>query len=170
MACEVISGFNNNSACDSQAGVKQWYVASTANIASKTVVAGAVTAISMVATKKFWPITLDMQQSFFNDQAIGSRENASYAREHSATMKLAGNTASDIVALEDMGRGRVTLIASLQDGTLEVLGLKNGMKMLENRTSGQAMEDFNGNELVFSGKEPSKAPKIGVGLIAALIA
>lgn len=169
MACEVVSGFNNNSACDSQAGVKQWYVASTANIASKTVVAGAITAIAMVATKKFFPITLDMQQSFFNDQAIGSRENASYAREHSATMKLAGNTASDIVALEDMGKGRVTLIAALQDGTYEVLGLTNGMKMLENRTSGQAMEDFNGNELVFSGKEPSKAPKIALGLITSLI-
>ena len=170
MACEVVSGFNNNSACDSQAGVKQWYVASTVNIASKTVTAGAITAITMVATKKFYAITLDMQQSFFNDQAIGSRENASYAREQSATMKLAGNTASDIVALEALGQGRVTLIAALQDGTYEVLGLTNGMKMLENRTSGQAMEDFNGNELVFSGKEPSKAPKIAIGLIAALIA
>lgn len=169
MACEVISGFNNNSACDSQAGVKQWYVASTANIVSMAVTAGAVTAVTMVATKKFYAITLDMQQSFFNDQAIGSRENASYAREQSATMKLAGNTASDIVALEDMGRGRVTLIAALQDGTYEVLGVKNGMKMLENRTSGQAMEDFNGNELVFSGKEPSKAPKIAIGVITPLL-
>ena len=169
MACEVISGFNNGSACDSQAGVKQWYVASTANIVSMAVTAGAVTAVTMVATKKFYAITLDMQQSFFNDQAIGSRENASYAREHSATMKLAGNTASDIVALEDMGRGRVTLIAALQDGTYEVLGLTNGMKMLENRTSGQAMEDFNGNELVFSGKEPSKAPKIAIGVITPLL-
>ena len=169
MACEVISGFNNGSACDSQAGVKQWYVASTANIVTIEVVAGAVTVMTMVSTKKFYPITLDMQQSFFNDQAIGSRENASYAREHSATMKLAGNTAADIVALEDMGRGRVTLIAALQDGTYEVLGLTNGMKMLENRTSGQAMEDFNGNELVFSGKEPSKAPKIAIGVITPLL-
>jgi hypothetical protein len=50
-----------------------------------------------------------------------------------------------------------------------VLGLTNGMKMLENRTSGQAMEDFNGNELVFSGKEPSKAPKIAIGVITPLL-
>jgi hypothetical protein len=57
----------------------------------------------------------------------------------------------------------------LNDGTYEVLFLQNGAKCNDERASGTAYEDMNGNTLTFTGKEPAKAVKISSVIVLALL-
>jgi hypothetical protein len=57
----------------------------------------------------------------------------------------------------------------LNDGTNEVLGLDNGLKINFERASGTKFEDMNGVTLTFTGKEKKNAPKVSDVIAAALI-
>ena len=101
--------------------------------------------------------------------AIGSRENASTGFEITGNIKLAGNSASMIEQLEKLSKDRVCLIAKLNDGTNEVLGVDNGLKFLFNRTSGVKFDDMNGVTLTFTGREKKNCPKVSDVIVAALL-
>jgi hypothetical protein len=107
--------------------------------------------------------------SDFTVNAIGSRENASTGFEITGNIKLAGNTAEMIQQLEDLTKDRVCIIAKLNDGTNEVLGVENGCKFLFNRVSGTKFDDMNGVTLTFTGRERNNAPKVSDVIVAALL-
>lgn len=172
--CELSAGFGVLN-CDSAAGVSNLYIGSlrdsstgAANFTySRT--EGSITAMANVGTKLFYPITVDAEMSDFSVKSIGTRENASAAFDITATVKLAGNTAAMIEQLEKLSKDRVCLIAKLNDGTLEVLGLDNGLKVNFDRTSGTKFEDMNGVTLTFAGKEKKNAPKITDAIVTSLL-
>jgi hypothetical protein len=122
-----------------------------------------------VSTKLFYTITVDAEMSDFIVKSIGTRENASSGFEITGNIKLAGNTATMIQQLEDLSKDRLCLIATLNDGTNEVLGLDNGLKFNFERASGVKFEDLNGVTLTFTGKEKKNCPKISDAIIATLI-
>lgn len=171
--CELTSGYDK--LCDRAGGIDTLYAFSTkdangtSNIDTLTVVDGAVTALTLVSGKYAYPFNVEMETATFTDTAIGERANNAYAREQSATVVLHGNTASMIVQIENLCKGRTTLIAKMNDGTYEVLFLYNGAKVSDERTPGTAYEDMNGNTLTFTGKETSKAPKISSAIVLALL-
>lgn len=173
--CEIISGFNALN-CDSAGGVATWYIGSLRDETSGdanytyTRVDGTVTVMANVGAKLFYPITVDAEMSDFTVNAIGSRENSSTAFEMTGNIKLAGNTAVMIQQLQNLTKDRVCLIAKLNDGTNEILGLTNGVKFLFNRTSGSKFDEFNGVTLTFNGRETDNAPKVSDAIIATLIA
>lgn len=172
--CEILSGFNTLN-CDSIAGVATWYIGSlrdeTTGVANYTYTRtdGTITAMGNAATKLFYTIVVDSEMSDFSVKSIGTRENASSGFEITGTIKLAGNTATMIQQLEDLSKDRVCLIAKLNDGSNEVLGLDNGLKFNFDRTSGTKMEDMNGVTLTFSGKEKKNCPKVSDAIAAALL-
>ena len=172
--CELSAGFNALN-CDSVAGVSQWYIGSlrdeTTGAANYTYsrTDGTVTAMANVGAKLFYTVTVDAEMSDFICKSIGTRENASSGFEISGNIKLAGNTATMIQQLEDLSKDRVCLIAKMNDGTNEVLGLDNGLKFNFERTSGTKFEDMNGVALTFVGKEKKNAPKVSDVIAAALI-
>lgn len=172
--CEVTSGYNL--LCDSIGGVKTWYWFSlrdssgVSNYATKpTIVDGAVTAIALKAGKYAYPLNVEMETSSFQDTRTGERVNGAYARSQTATIILHGNTASMIDTLETGAKGRVVLIAELNDGTYELAFMTNGGMIVDDRTTGTAMEDLNGNTLTITGKEFRKAPKISSTLVQSLL-
>ncbi len=171
--CELTSGYDK--LCDRAGGIDTLYAFSTkdangtSNIDTLTVADGAVTALTLVSGKYAYPFNVEMETATFTDTAIGERANNAYAREQSATVVLHGNTASMIVQIENLCKGRTTLIAKMNDGTYEVLFLYNGAKVSDERTPGTAYEDMNGNTLTFTGKETSKAPKISSAIVLALL-
>jgi hypothetical protein len=173
MSCELTSGYNK--LCDTPGGVDTWYLFSTkdsngeSNIDTLTVANGAVTALTLKTGKYAYPFNVEIETSSFTDTAVGERANGAYAREQSATVMLHGNTAEMIVQIESLCKGRTTLIAKLNDGTYEVLFLQNGAKCNDERASGTAYEDMNGNTLTFTGKEPAKAVKISSTIVLALL-
>lgn len=172
--CELTSGFNALN-CDSSGGVATLYIGSlrdeTTRAANYTYTRtnGELTAMDNVGAKLFYTVTVDAEMSDFTVNAIGSRENASTGFEITGNIKLAGNTAAMIQQLEDLSKDRVCLIAKLNDGTNEVLGLDNGLKFLFNRTSGVKFDEFNGLTLTFTGREKQNAPKVSDVIVAALL-
>jgi hypothetical protein len=172
--CEVTSGYGKG--CDSVGGVKTWYwfslrdSAGESNYATEpTIVDGAVTAIALKAGKYAYPLNVEMETSSFQDTRIGERTNSAYARSQTATIILHGNTASMIDQLETGAKGRVVMIAEMNDGTYELAFMTNGGMIVDDRTTGTAMEDLNGNTLTITGKEFRKAPKISSVLVQALL-
>lgn len=172
--CELTSGFNALN-CDSSGGVATLYIGSlrdeTTGAANYTYTRtnGELTAMDNVGAKLFYTVTVDAEMSDFTVNAIGSRENASTGFEITGNIKLAGNTAAMIQQLEDLSKDRVCLIAKLNDGTNEVLGVDNGLKFLFNRTSGVKFDEFNGVTLTFTGREKQNAPKVSDVIVAALL-
>jgi hypothetical protein len=172
--CELSAGFNALN-CDSSGGVATLYIGSlrdaTTGAANYTYTrtAGELTAMANVGAKLFYTVTVDAEMSDFTVNAIGSRENASTGFEITGNIKLAGNTAAMIEQLEKLSKDRVCLIAKLNDGTNEVLGVDNGLKFLFNRTSGTKFDDMNGVTLTFTGREKKNAPKVSDVIVAALL-
>jgi hypothetical protein len=172
--CELNAGFNTLS-CDSAGGVATYYIGSlrdeTTGAANYTYTRtdGTVSAMANVAAKLFYPITVDAEMSDFTVNAIGSRENASTGFEITGSIKLAGNTATMIQQLEDLSKDRVCIIAKLNDGTNEILGIDNGCKFLFNRTSGTKFDEFNGVTLTFTGREKKNAPKVSDAIVLTLL-
>lgn len=166
--CEFDSGYTE--ICDTSAGVKTVYGANLADIDTLTVVAGNVTVLTMAVGKYVYPFYVEMETAMFTDVAIGERANGAYARQQDATVILHGNTAEMIVNIENIARGRTVWFHELTDGTCEALFIENGAKTTDNRASGTAYEDMNGNTLTMTGKEKSKAPKIALSLISAVLA
>jgi len=171
--CEVLEGYSK--LCDETGGVDTWYWFSltddlgVSNVATYTVVAGEVTALTLTTGNQAFALNVEMETSTFTDSGIGGRAEGSYAREQEATVVFHGNTKEMIVTLENAGKGRTVLIAKLNDGTYEVLFAEKGAKMSDVRTPGTAYEDMNGNTLTFTGKEKSKAPKIDSAIVATLL-
>ena len=172
--CELSAGFGALN-CDSVAGVSAWYIGSLRDSSTGAAnytysrTAGSITAMANVGAKLFYTVTVDAEMSDFSVKSIGTRENASSGFEISGTIKLAGNTATMIDQLESLSKDRVCLIAKLNDGTLEVLGLDNGLKFNFDRTSGTKFEDMNGVTLTFAGKEKKNAPKITDAIAVTLL-
>lgn len=172
--CELSAGFNALN-CDSAGGIATLYIGSlrdgTTGAANYTYTrtAGELTAMANVGAKLFYTVTVDAEMSDFTVNAIGSRENASTAFEITGNIKLAGNTAAMIEQLEKLSKDRVCVIAKLNDGTNEVLGLDNGCKFLFNRTSGSKFDEFNGVTLTFSGREKKNAPKVSDAIVLTLL-
>lgn len=162
--CELTAGYEKP--CDSPGGVATVYGWNTDDVDTQTVVAGAITALTMKVGKFIYPFKVEMETATFTDAAIGDRANGASARQHDATVILHGNTAPMIVQLDALSKARTTWAFELNDGTYEVLFLENGAKVSDSRTPGTAYEDMNGNTLTMTGKEKTKAPKISAMLIA----
>ena len=107
--------------------------------------------------------------SDFTITSIGTRENASAGFDIAGNIKLAGNTAENIEQFESLTKDRVCVIAKLNDGTYEVLGIDKGVKFNFTRTSGTNFEDMNGVTLTFTGREKKNAPKISGTIVDALL-
>lgn len=171
--CEITSGYNP--LCDQSGGVDAWYVFSAvdangeSNIDTLTVSNGAVTVLTLKAGKYAYLVNVEQETSSFTDVAVGERANKAYAREQTATVVMHGNTAEMIVNIENMCKGRTIWIPKCNDGTYEVLFLEKGGKASDERASGTAFEDMNGNTLTITGKTQSKAPKISSTIVNALL-
>ncbi len=172
--CELIASINGIN-CDEAGGVDTWYAYSlydstgASNVDTLTIVAGEVTALTLVTGKYAYPINVEQETSTGTDNAVGERTNGSYAREQSASIMLHGNTKEMIVSIEQLAQGRTVLIAKLNDGTYELLFSQFGAKCLDERAFGTAFEDMNGTTLNFAGKEIYKAPKIDSATVLALL-
>ena len=172
--CELTSGFGALN-CDSAGGVNKWYIGSlrdeTTGAANYTYTrtAGEITAMANVGAKLFYEILVDAEMSDFTVASIGTRENASTGYDITGTIKLAGNTASNIDKFEKLVKDRLCLIAELNDGSLEVLGIDKGLKFTVSRTSGTKFEDANMNTLTFVGREKKNAPKVSSAIVTTLL-
>ena len=172
--CELTAAINGIQ-CDEAGGVDTWYMfprfdaVGVSTVDTLTIVAGEATALTLAIGKNAFPVTVEQETSSVTDTAIGERANGSYGREQAATLMLHGNTASMIVSIEELAKGRTSLIAKLNDGTYELYFSQFGAKCLDERTSGTAFEDMNGTTMNFAGKEIYRGVKIDSAIVLALL-
>lgn len=166
--CEMTEGYVK--VCDSVGGVETIYGCNTKDIATATVLAGEVTALTMKPGKYIYAFEVEMETANFEDADIGERANGASASQQTGTMVLHGNTKEQIVQYGNMRRGRTTWFPALNDGSMEAFFLRNGAKSAKVRSTGTAFEDLNGSTVTLSGKEVDIAPKISASLIAANLA
>lgn len=173
MSCEITSGYSK--VCDAPGGVDTFYAFAVkdstgeSNIDTFTIVDGEVTALTLVAGKYAYPFNVEIETASFTDTASGERAAGAYARTQAGTAMLHGNTASMIVNIEDMVKGRHAVAVKLNDDTFELFFAQNGAKVIDERATGTAYEDMNGTTLTFSGKEKQKACKISSSIVYALL-
>ena len=175
MGCEITSGYNK--VCDSPGGVDTFYAfavkdstgASNYVPNTLTITDGAVTAIELKAGKYAFPFNVEMETASFTDTAAGERTAGAYSRVQAGTAMLHGNTASMIVDIEALAKGRHAVIAKMNDDSYELFFMENGAKVTDERATGTAYEDMNGTTLTFAGKEKTKACKISSTLVMSLL-
>lgn len=169
--CEITSGFAR--ACDTPGGIEiayAWSIPPTGSAyATLTYAAGSISAMTLQTGKYAYPIRFEVGTSKFNDKAIGTTQASSYGREQTGQILVAGNTATMIDNIEEIGKGRVAVAVKLNDDTFEVFFLDNGAKVMDERDTGVNYEDFNGNTLNFTGKEKHKAMKVDAAIILAML-
>lgn len=172
--CELTAGFGALK-CDSAAGIDEWYIGSMRDSSTGaanftyTRTAGSLTAMANVGTKLFYRVLVDVEMSDFTVTSIGTRENASAGFDIAGNIKLAGNTAEMIDQFESLSKDRLCVIAKLNDGTYEVLGIDKGVKFNFTRTSGTKFEDMNGVTLTFTGREKKNAPKVSGTIVDSML-
>tara|TARA_R110000822_G_scaffold26529_4_gene79806 strand:- start:1489 stop:2019 length:531 start_codon:yes stop_codon:yes gene_type:complete len=170
---EITEGFGMR--CDDVGGVSTWHIfenktcAGVSNIASSAYALGEITALDLVTGVYAYPVLVEEETSTFTDTSVGEKANKAYGRDQSATMVIHRNDAGDIDRIENIDKGRYTVIATLNDGTNEVLFFENGAKCNDERTPGTAYEDGNMNTLTFTGKEKIKAMKISNAILLTLL-
>lgn len=167
MGCEITTGYTKG--CDSPGGVATIYAWATSNVDTLTYAAGEITALTLDAGKYCYAFNVEIETASFNDKKVGERANSAYGREQSGTAVLHGNTASMIVNIEELVKGRHTVAVKLNDDTYEVFFLENGAVVTDDRATGTAYEDMNGTTLTFAGKEKQKAMKISSAIILAML-
>ena len=175
MGCEITSGYNK--VCDSPGGVDTFYAfavkdstgASNYVPNTLTILDGAVTAIELKAGKYAFPFNVEMETASFTDTSAGERTAGAYSRVQAGTAMLHGNTASMIVDIEALAKGRHAVIAKMNDDSYELFFMENGAKVTDERATGTAYEDMNGTTLTFAGKEKTKACKISSTLVMSLL-
>jgi len=171
--CELGAGYND--LCDAPGGVKKVYIfATTDGSGTDTVEAfttsnGSVTDLDLINGQKAYTFNVEQETATFTVDSVGEKTAGSNAYSHTSTVVLHGNTASDIVEIDNLDKGRHAVIHQLTDGTYELLHMDNGAKCQSSRTPGTLYEDMNGTTLTFTSKETIPAYKISSTIVNALL-
>lgn len=154
---------------DGKGGVKEFHIMEFENLASFTLTAGVVSALTKLTAKHFWKYAQVKQTSEADEALTPNEENGSiYSKQ---TVKIVLNKRQATVRNEIMllGKNRLVIVEVDQNGNAWIYGITNGL-MLGNSAakSGKAFGDRNGYELVFEGFEPELAYSVDPTIVAAL--
>lgn len=169
MPCALTQSYNLDCS-DSYGGIKTVYIMELENATSITAPAGIVTAISKVATKKFFKYqlvahTADGTESFKNNRESGTSENAQSVKF--PINKMSVSVRNELLLL---AKNRLLIVIVDENGTGWLYGKDYGLMIsgIEAKT-GVQLSDRNGYELTFEGKEKELAPSVDAATIATLL-
>jgi hypothetical protein len=171
--CELTSGYVKK--CDNSGGVDVQYIFpvkdanGVSTIATYTVVAGEVTALTLTAGKKAYTFAVEAETANFEVASSGEKTAGSNAYTHTSNTTLHGNAKEDIVNADNLAKGRHAVVHKLADGSYELLHMTNGAKAQITRSSGTAYEDMNGTVIAMTSKEKLGGLKISSTIVASLL-
>ena len=173
--CPAILQGYSKSCRDAQGGVQKFYITEWANIASYTETSGVLTAITMVAGKKFWLYEQELNTASVVETLTVNRQNGTNFVDQTFTCTLLKRSASISYALRALSQQDVCIIAVEQNsvsgvGYMTILGIKNGLAIEPSDSpTGVAMADTNGYNLIFKGMEPHFAYSVSTAVLAPII-
>nr|WP_298660955.1 hypothetical protein [uncultured Flavobacterium sp.] len=160
--------------CDNNTGgIKKLYLAELENISSITHGSplDTITAISMVATKKFYEFVFNKNTSTFTEVTTGDQAVGSEVCTQTITLVLNRREQAKRDVLLKLGKFK-DLAAIVLDSNDKywLLGETEGVNLTEkNSENGTVKTDRNGYTLTFVGEEPEDASEVDSIIIAALL-
>lgn len=155
---------------DVQGGVRKFYITEHANIASYTEASGVVTAMTLNDGKKFWVYDQAFEVAFTTENINPNGQTGTITWDQTVFMKLNKRSASISYSIRALAHQRVCIISVENTGTMYVHGLANGLKLAASPSNtGTSMNDHNGYDLTFNGKEAIGAPTVSSAILDTLI-
>lgn len=168
--CPAILQEYNLQCSDVQGGNRKYYITEHSNIASYTEASGALTAFTLNDGKKYWLIDQEMEVAFSTENINPSPNNGTITIDQTVFMKLNKRSASLSYSIRAYAHQRVSIIAVENTGTAFVYGLANGLRLAPSPSNtGTTMNDHNGYDLTFTGKEAIMAPTVSSVILATLL-
>lgn len=171
MACNLTSSIPLGCK-DGKGGIKKIYVTELENKEAITASNGAITAFTLATGKQFWTYDFEKETGEYNEK-ITTATDGSGTVFYEPEIKIRFNK-KDVTKrneLKLLAQNRLMVIVLDRNGIYWLAGELNGLDLApSNAMSGKAFGDFNGYDLVFTGKEEEPAQTVGSGLIAALTA
>jgi len=169
MACNIIEGISLD--CRQGAGgIKKLYLTEFANVSSITSSSGQVSAITMVAGKKFWTVEVELEDAQFDENVTVSIENGTTFYEQTLTFSVYKMTAKNRNIVRLLTQNRLMVIVQDADDVYHLAGETRAMHLTAGPGStGKAMGDKNGYSITLTGKEPLPANKVNSGVISGII-
>ena len=151
------------------AGLDKLYFANRADIDSYTVdVNGKITAITMIATKKFYKYEFENNTGSYNEELVVNAGNKFFRQTVNFT--LSGMDQSRVTNMETLGLSNVVCFAITKTGVARVFGRNSGLEATAMQVQSGAVEgDVNGVVATLSGLSKELAPESDASIIDALI-
>ena len=168
MSCPLTAGYSIGCR-DSQGGIDYVIALQLENIEDITVVAGEVTAITVVVGEQGYKIEQEQGTGMFDDNPIGNRENGTYRSEQSLSLVLNDRKTETRNLVNLLAKNRLVFLVFENTGRISLAGLERGLMLADGAGgTGTAHEDRNGYTLPFSGTEREQAPTVGLNDAAIL--
>lgn len=167
--CELTTG-HTKQFCPSIGGTKAVVIYNIQNRDSYTEASGAISAISMIASKTAFRIAPDMASIEVKETITPNRENNTLFYAQSCSVILKDDTPETRELIDLMAKGFLGVIQEKENGNNLHYGIENGMTLVPSEiVTGKAFEDLNGVTISLVGKEKAIAPSIDNALIAGIL-
>ena len=170
MSCAIVSGYALDCK-DAVAGIKNIYITEHANVtAVGENASGFVTAITKSSGTKFFKYAFHPRgQNNFTQNIQADPTVGTVAYEQSIVANFVKLQYETQATLERVIKNRTMIIGETKDGTYFLFGKDFGMEVSAGTAnSGQAMNEFQGYQITFSGMEKAFANEVDSTIIAAL--
>lgn len=169
MACALTS--SRTLACrDAIGGIKKVYITELENKATLTAAAGVITAFTLSTGKQFWTYDLIKETAEYEQKIVTSTENGTVFYETELKLMLHKTSVAMRNELKLIAQNRLMVIILDRNGDYWLMGEVNGADLAPSTSkSGKAFGDFNGYELIFSGKEVDLMQSVTSSLIPILV-
>lgn len=172
MACALTTGFALDTDCKgAHGGVRSLRIVEHSNVEEITTsAAGVVTAITMVASKKFFLYLFKKEVASIKETENTDEENETveYIQEFSTKFNRLSSIKRAELAL--VAKNVTIAIAEDNNGKFWLLGEKFGLTKSGSRETGTKFADFNGSMLTFKGKELEPFKEIDATIVDAITA
>jgi hypothetical protein len=171
MACAIVSGYSLDCK-DVVGGIKTIYATELGNVSTIAENAsGYVTAITKASGKKFFQYALEPRgQNNFTQNIQADATAGTVAYEQSVVANFVKLQYETQATLDNLIKNRTLIIVETKDGSYWLFGKLNGMEVTAgSANSGQAMNEFQGYQLTFTGMEKALANEVDPSIIAALL-
>lgn len=152
-----------------KSGIKKMWAVEHSALATVTETAGVVTALTLDAGKSFFGWEMEPGQATFSAPIQRSRENGTTFFEHKASTRFNRYETAKRNEVLIIASADVVIIALDRNGKYWLLGKENGLSVESGQgTVGQAMGDFSGFEIAFTGQEDAPPVEVSSSVVTGL--
>ena len=163
MACGLTLAGRNLGCKDSLGGIKKIYIAQFAEGMWEDIASGSVTGLSGTNTASFYQYEMNRGSGSMNQTITASIENGTVFYDQALTANFTKLEASDITELQNITKGRMSVLVQDNNGNWFIMGHKRGVEASGGVVqTGTASGDLNGFTIEMNAQEVAPAPFLAI--------